>query len=186
MAAQDEPLLPGGGAEPARQRLRKPYLYAERPRRGHDPSGDVSWRAPGYDFDGYAVYRRKVGGEPELIATLGGTASVYTDTSVEYGHTYVYTVAARVGGDIFDEDYRAEVGGDSREVAVTPPELPSAPPEDAPPAQADTSEEPKQDTEAESKPEAGIYVAAVFGAAALVAAVGSVKGGKNQKGKRSK
>ena len=146
----------------------------------------LSWRAPGYDFDGYAVYRRKVGGEPELIATLGKTASVYTDTSVEYGHTYVYTVAARVGGDIFDEDYRAEVGGDSREVAVTPPELPSAPPEDAPPAQADTSEEPKQDTEAESKPEAGIYVAAVFGAAALVAAVGSVKGGKNQKGKRSK
>ena len=146
----------------------------------------LSWRAPGYDFDGYAVYRRD-GGEPELIATLGGTASVYTDTSVEYGHTYVYTVAARVGGDIFDEDYRAEVGGDSREVAVTPPELPSAPPEDAPPAAQDgTSEEPKQDTEAESKPEAGIYVAAVFGAAALVAAVGSVKGGKNQKGKRSK
>ena len=123
---------------------------------------------------------------PELIATLGKTASVYTDTAVEYGHTYVYTVAAKVGGDIFDGDYRSEVGGDSREVAVTPPAAPSEQPAQTPSEQADTSEEPSRDTEAEGKPEAGIYVAAVFGAAALVAAVGAVRGGKNQKGKRSK
>ncbi len=146
---------------------------------------DLSWRAPGYDFDGYAVYRRESGGEPELIATLGKTASVYTDTAVEYGRTYVYTVAAKVGGDIFDVDYRAEVRGESREVAVTPPAAPSEQPSGISPPAQDKAEDNGQNG-AREKPEAGIYVAAAFGAAALVAAVGAVRGGKNQKGKRSK
>ena len=68
---------------------------------GYEPIVDLSWVSY-YSADSFNIYRT-LNGNTSLIANVSGTTFSYTDTNLEYGKEYCYTVKNVVGGVEKDE-----------------------------------------------------------------------------------